>query len=893
MIMKIIWITSFIVFFLWLPPLKSIVEFHFSEKGEFPLETIDLKEALFQKSNPDNDECGNATEIVSPGQNFLASDVGEVICINGTNLEAGPEYYDPANILNPYNFPDLEECAINVPLNPGSSGVWYRFTTGEFAARIDINLIHSSSKHLSFTLFEDIGGCEGELIVRMCEISLGEGGSIQFENYEIKPETRYFILISGPDSTAGDFELCINLKPPKICDEHAPYYYNHAEVICGLNALSDFCLLMGPPIMNFSWPGCEFCCAFHNPQWFVFVAGESEDEPLSIDVEITECQNNQGVQIALYQLPCDTDFNPSQTGFGIQPISDMLISDCNLVQAPQQGVVNFTVNNVQAGAVYGIVVDGWANDRCRIEVLNVSPETPPEDLSSIILQSPEFISEGVLGEDTICLGIEGVKFFVDDSIKGVCTVKWYLENQETGEITEIQQPTNLIDTIILGFQEAGVFDICVVADNLCSSTLPSCRTINVVLFAGNILEHPTDLSIYESNNARFSVSSIDPAAEYQWQADFGSGFEDLPEGTLFFGVNTSSLLVRDVPIDFDGLVLRCIVTLDGCSSFSEEAILQVNSLFPEGTVHCRGDAGRINEVVNPVTGRSWLDRNLGASRPAFISRDRMAYGDLYQWGRFSDGHQCRNSSDTSELSTENRVEHGHFILKTGTHGDWRTERSDELWDGLDAINNPCPAGYRIPTQSEWREESLSWSSNSIHGAMASPLKLPLSGMRQTNGNLSMEGSWAFYWSSTIMGDRASAIAITANFAFSRNAPRASGYSVRCIKEDSQEIKREDLNDGYVDKLDKNDFVKWEEKESLLRVYPNPTTGILFIDFPEGQKGELYQIQLFNRWGQQMVFHKGKKDFVEINLEHLIPGVYILKVVGDQGTFFQPKSIIIH
>jgi len=77
------------------------------------------------------------------------------------------------------------------------------------------------------------------------------------------------------------------------------------------------------------------------------------------------------------------------------------------------------------------------------------------------------------------------------------------------------------------------------------------------------------------------------------------------------------------------------------------------------------------------------------------------------------------------------------------------------------------------------------------------------------------------------------------------------------------------------------------------VYPNPTSGILYIDLSNGQKGEFFQIQIFNRWGQQLVFLKGAKDIVEMNLDHLIPGIYILRVVGDQGTFFKPKSVIIH
>lgn len=38
-----------------------------------------------------------------------------------------------------------------------------------------------------------------------------------------------------------------------------------------------------------------------------------------------------------------------------------------------------------------------------------------------------------------------------------------------------------------------------------------------------------------------------------------------------------------------------------------------------------------------------MDRNLGVSRIATSSTDSEAYGDLYQWGRLSDGHEKRTS----------------------------------------------------------------------------------------------------------------------------------------------------------------------------------------------------------------------------------------------------------
>ncbi|WP_446008965.1 hypothetical protein [Candidatus Electrothrix sp.] len=48
-------------------------------------------------------------------------------------------------------------------------------------------------------------------------------------------------------------------------------------------------------------------------------------------------------------------------------------------------------------------------------------------------------------------------------------------------------------------------------------------------------------------------------------------------------------------------------------------------------------------TVTSATGKVWMDRNLGASQVATLFDDTAAYGDLYQWGRPTDGHEQRDS----------------------------------------------------------------------------------------------------------------------------------------------------------------------------------------------------------------------------------------------------------
>ena len=190
----------------------------------------------------------------------------------------------------------------------------------------------------------------------------------------------------------------------------------------------------------------------------------------------------------------------------------------------------------------------------------------------------------------------------------------------------------------------------------------------------------------------------------------------------------------------------------------------------------------VGDVENPTTGKIWMDRNLGASQAANSSTDGYAYGDLFQWGRSADGHQIRSSETTSTLS--NTPGHGYFILNPNSPYDWRSTQNDNLWQGESGVNNPCPSGYRLPTEAEWTAERQSWSPNdNSAGAFASPLKLPVAGGRNnSNGLQEFVGSWGVYWSSTVGGTNSRNLYFSSSSAGMSSFGRASGRSVRCLKD---------------------------------------------------------------------------------------------------------------
>ncbi len=218
------------------------------------------------------------------------------------------------------------------------------------------------------------------------------------------------------------------------------------------------------------------------------------------------------------------------------------------------------------------------------------------------------------------------------------------------------------------------------------------------------------------------------------------------------------------------------------------AVILISLFFIVG---CSDDRDRdrdreteVVEVINPTTGKTWMDRNLGASRAATSSTDEEAYGDLYQWGRAADGHQKRNSSTTFTLSSSDTPGHGSFITSSSGYFDWRSPENDDLWQGVNGVNNPCPPGFRLPTATEWEAERQSWSSNNAAGAFASPLKLPVAGLRlYNNGSLWAVDYHGGFWSGTVDGSISRRLYFTSTGARMGINRRANGYSVRCIKDD--------------------------------------------------------------------------------------------------------------
>ncbi len=191
-------------------------------------------------------------------------------------------------------------------------------------------------------------------------------------------------------------------------------------------------------------------------------------------------------------------------------------------------------------------------------------------------------------------------------------------------------------------------------------------------------------------------------------------------------------------------------------------------------------------IKSPHTGKVWLDRNLGAKRVCRAFNDELCFGDYYQWGRYSDGHEKVNSKSTTILSDNAVQNHNKFIVNLlGGHRDWLTKPHDVLWQGTNGINNPCPKNFRVPTIDELKAETETIGLKNRDDLYNSFLKVPSAGYRFYGDNgvdyIVLPQTLGILHSSTLYGKNSGHLYFDVTLLFTGGQSRSKGSSVRCIK----------------------------------------------------------------------------------------------------------------
>jgi len=205
--------------------------------------------------------------------------------------------------------------------------------------------------------------------------------------------------------------------------------------------------------------------------------------------------------------------------------------------------------------------------------------------------------------------------------------------------------------------------------------------------------------------------------------------------------------------------------------------------------------------------KSFLCHNLGADTSLDPNVPVVGIQGAYiQWGRR--GPNTTGDARVDWQTAANTSNFGAAPNATNANADviagWSTTAAaDYSWrtvGGAKTANDPCPAGYRVPTQAEWTGvntyntasrtgifTSADYYGSAIHfgpNASTKLLTLPVTGSR-TNiyGAISSRGYYGFYWSSTESGTDAISSYFGQTGGLGPNIlGRTYGNSLRCIAE---------------------------------------------------------------------------------------------------------------
>ena len=196
------------------------------------------------------------------------------------------------------------------------------------------------------------------------------------------------------------------------------------------------------------------------------------------------------------------------------------------------------------------------------------------------------------------------------------------------------------------------------------------------------------------------------------------------------------------------------------------------------------------------------------------------YGKLYQWGRkYGQGYSGNlydlNGSNVGTYSDTEvpTIEEGGVSEIGGNHKnnanvfyygspDWVDPRNDKLWNSgaeskpVKTEYDPCPAGWRVPTEAELSElcqNYSSWTSEegqpgywfsgaSLYTENVPQVFFPAAGYRLYDGSAYNRGKCGSYWSSRPSNSHAYYLYFYSSNADMNSYYRAGGYSVRCVQE---------------------------------------------------------------------------------------------------------------
>lgn len=330
-------------------------------------------------------------------------------------------------------------------------------------------------------------------------------------------------------------------------------------------------------------------------------------------------------------------------------------------------------------------------------------------------------------------------------------------------------------------------------------------TINIPY---EVFNAPTTLPAFEQTitiPAEYTEDGVatDVKFSYPEQTSLGIGTGVVPATLQAVGTDLNVIKFdynSGLGADYLGFLLgKFVYALDSAGTYAD--------------LEVRGTPGHLDKNIGdgvhdfvylPVTGpsgKTWLNLNLGAdyanindaafdpTQQATEEDDFRAYGSLFQWGRVADGHEIvdwtgpSSGDETASVSTTSsnpEPNNGGKIISTNNWYVGSSPAPDDLWqEGTKTTYDPCPLGYRVPSEAEIVAEKNQGNWGNQVDAYNSTLRLTTSGWRNNGGNIKDEFV-GYLWSSTTSGTT-NARRFRFNSAGFNIEGRSDAFPIRCIK----------------------------------------------------------------------------------------------------------------
>jgi uncharacterized protein (TIGR02145 family) len=226
------------------------------------------------------------------------------------------------------------------------------------------------------------------------------------------------------------------------------------------------------------------------------------------------------------------------------------------------------------------------------------------------------------------------------------------------------------------------------------------------------------------------------------------------------------------------LVSVLVLLVAGIGAYAQERTMQLykgNTVVAEYKVS-EIDSVKFVEKTTPdevgveINGIRWATRNVDA--PGAFAENPEDAGMFYQWNRKV------GWSSTDPLVNSNGETTWDSSVPSGTE-----------WE---KVNDPCPAGWRVPSLDElqslvssgYQSTTQNGVNGTLFGSAPNTVFLPAAGYRGASSSKLFNDSRGYFWSSTqYNSDYAYRLGFGSGYASSTDVTgRLCGYSVRCVAE---------------------------------------------------------------------------------------------------------------